>query len=305
MVASDLTLRLGTDADAYPTFEIFQKTIADFMRRTGTAAASGDTDPTAMAQTWELFRPLWDHLSRTGDRFWIAEQEGRAIGYARSILRGGVRELTEFWVLPGQQSAGVGRELLARAFPAEGAHHRVVIATSDPRALARYLKAGVYPYASTFSFTRIPEAVKVPKDLQVEPVADTPDTLRVLASIDREVLGHRRDMDHVWLMEQRTGVVYRRGGEVVGYGYLSKDWGGPFALLNEADFPGVLAHAETQSHALGAESLVFEVPLMNRGAIDHLLQRGYRLDGWVGSLMSDAPFGRFDRYICTSPPFFL
>ena len=77
------------------------------------------------------------------------------------------------------------------------------------------------------------------------------------------------------------------------------------ALLNDGDFPAVLAHAETHMQALGAESVDFEVPLINRFAIDHFLRRGYRMEGWVASIMSDGPFGRLDRYLGTSPPFFL
>ena len=76
---------------------------------------------------WGFFRPLYDHLARTGEHFWIAERDGESIGYARSVLRDGVRELTEFFVLPGHQSAGLGRELLSRAFPTEGARHRVIV----------------------------------------------------------------------------------------------------------------------------------------------------------------------------------
>ena len=78
---------------------------------------------------------------RPATRWWFAEDEatGEAIGYARSILRDGVRELTEFFVLPEAQGAGVGRGLLARAFPADGARHRAIVATMDPRAIARYL----------------------------------------------------------------------------------------------------------------------------------------------------------------------
>ena len=37
--------------------------------------------------------------------------------------------------------------------------------------------------------------------------------------IDRAVLGYRRDVDHVWFAEQRRGLVYRRGAEIVAYGY--------------------------------------------------------------------------------------
>lgn len=35
------------------------------------------------------------------------------------------------------------------------------------------------------------------------------------------------------------------------------------------------------------------------------LKRGYRLDGFMGSIMSDEPFGKFTNYLLSSPPYFL
>src|SRR5262245_46227709 len=61
-------------------------------------------------------------------------------------------------------------------------------------------------------------------------------------------------------------------------GYDPRQWQGPFAVLDPNDFPAVLAHAETQAHALGAESVGFEVPLINKIVVDYLLGRGYKLD---------------------------
>jgi hypothetical protein len=42
-----------------------------------------------------------------------------------------------FFVSPPQQSSGVGRELLSRAFSKSGARYRTIIATLDERALYR------------------------------------------------------------------------------------------------------------------------------------------------------------------------
>jgi hypothetical protein len=106
-------------------------------------------------------------------------------------------------------------------------------------------------------------------------------------------------------MGERTGYLYRRAGEIVGYGYIQKDFYGPFAVLDDQDFPGILAHAETQACELGSDRIGFELPLINRAATDYLMNRGYRLEGFFGSIMSDAPFGKFENYLLTSPPYFL
>jgi hypothetical protein len=67
----------------------------------------------------------------------------------------------------------------------------------------------------------------------------------------------------------------------------------------------VLAHAQNQAAELGADSIGFEVPLVNQSAVVYLLSHGYRLDGFLGSIMSDLTFGKFENYILTSPPFIL
>ena len=48
-----------------------------------------------------------------------------------------------------------------------------------------------------------------------------------------------------------------------------------------------------------------ELPMINRSAVNWLLGRGYRIEPFVVLGMSDEPFGRFENYICTSPPFFM
>jgi len=124
-----------------------------------------------------------------------------------------------------------------------------------------------------------------------------------LARLDLAVLGHRRDVDHIWLLTQRQGYFYQRDGQPVGYGYVGSS-NGPFALLNGADFPAVLAHVESQAAASG-HTFGVEVPLINRAAIDYLLSRGCQLEAFFAFFMSDVPLGRFENYLFTSPPFFM
>lgn len=254
--------------------------------------------------TFERYQALYDHLARTAEHFWVAEREGQVIGYARSTLRDGLRELTEFNVAPGSQSAGVGRELLARAFPANGARRRVILASQDVRAQARYLKSGVYPRFSWTDFSRTPEPVDAATDLTIEPASATRDTLAACAAIDKELFDFSRDADHEFLLGDRQGYLYFRGSRVVGYGYTGTD-NGPFAVLDALDFPAVLAHAETEAARQGVERFALIVPLISRVAISYLLARRFLLAEWFGFFMSDEPFNAFANYIQCSPPFFL
>ncbi len=296
--------RPGTPADSRACFDIFERTIDDLGRRTGGSANATADDPAA----WDIRRPLFDHLAATVDAWWIAEDEvsGRAIGYARSILRDGVRELTEFFVLPETQSGGVGRELLDRAFPADGARHRAIVATLDPRAIARYLRTGLDGRVPMVGLHGVPRIAPVRTDLVPERIDPEMPPFDDLADIDRAALDFRPDADHAWLAGQRSGWLYRREGRAVGYGYHPSRpaWGGPYAALEATDLPVLLADGEAAAAAAGHDDVTFDLPLTARTGLDHLLARGFHVDPFVMLFFTDGPTDGLDRYVLTSPPFF-
>jgi hypothetical protein len=90
---------------------------------------------------------------------------------------------------------------------------------------------------------------------------------------------------------------------VVGYGYAGAG-NGPFALLDENDYPAVLAHAESLA-AENGEEFGAETPLINRKAIEYFTQRKYRIDSFTVLFMSNEAFGKFENYLCFSPIFFM
>jgi len=301
---SPVTYRPGTVADSYAVFTVFEHSLADLAKRMGNSAPTSSSDPEALTRMWAERRSLYEHLANSAAQFWIAEKDGEVIGFSRSILRGDCQQLTEFFVLPENQAAGVGKELFALAFPEIGVSHRSIIATLDSRAQARYLKAGVYPRFPIYYFWRTPEILPEDPDLEFRPITAELETLAVLGTIDLALIEHKRDTDHSWLLADRQGYLYLRDGKPVGYGYLGSR-NGPFALLDAADFPSVLAHAEAQSAQAGHTHFGLEVPMINQAAVDYLLNRGFRMDSFVAVLMNNRPFGKFERYIFTSPPFFM
>jgi GNAT superfamily N-acetyltransferase len=298
-----IAFRRGSVGDSYAVFEIFEATLSDLSQRLGSMTPTSWQDPAALESMWSERRSMYEHLARTSEQFWLAEQNGQAVGFSRSILHDQVRELTELFVLPGVQSAGLGRELLTRAFPAEGARYRCIISSPDIRAQALYLKTGVYPRFLIYYFGRSPEVVELTTDLVHQPITASPESLEILGSIDRSLLGYRRDNIHTWLLGDRQGYLYYRRDRPVGYGYIGIR-NGPFALIDDRDFPAILAHAESEA-AVNKREFGLEVPMINRAAVDYLLARGYHMDSFFGLFMSDAPFGKFENYILTSPPFFL
>lgn len=297
-----ITYRQGTIEDSQSVFNIFVKTIMDYGTRMNVMAITGGNDPAVLESLWRKRRPMFEFLAGSAVQFWVAEKDGEIIAYARSIEHDGHHELTEFFVLPGHQSGGVGRELLERAFPESGARYRSIIATLDERALYRYMKLGVYARFPFKYFYRKAEPVEMETDLAIEPM-QIELHLPELNRLDREILSHEREHLHRWIATTRPGYIYRRGDSVVGYGYVGSN-SGPFAVLDEDDFPAILAHAESLTAAKDREFGV-QTPLINEKAIRYFLERRFQIDSFSALFMSNVPFGKFEKYLCFSPEFFL
>ena len=297
-----ITYRAGTLEDSHDVFQIFVKTIMDYSERMNVMAITGGNDPEVVQSLWERRRPMFEFLAETASQFWVAEKDGEIIAYARSIEHDGLQELTEFFVSPTHQSAGVGNELLSRAFPPSGARYRTIIATLDERALYRYMKMGVYGRFPFKYFYRKAERVDVETDLRIEPM-QLEVHREAIDRIDREILAHTRGHLHRWIAASRDGFVYKRQGEIVGYGYVGSG-NGPFAVLDENDFPAVLAHAESLMAERGKD-FGAEAPLTNAKAIQYFIERKYQIDSFSAIFMSNVPFGKFENYLCFSPEFFM
>jgi GNAT superfamily N-acetyltransferase len=299
-------IRPGTSADLPALHDILVDAVWDLAWRIGIQDSGRVPTPEERAEERQIWQPLLEHLTATADQLWVAERDGKLVGYARSILRDGVRELTEFFVSPEAQTDGIGAELLMRAMP-PGARRTYIMATIDLRAQARYHKLGVYQICSVFTFHREPERVTLPEhpsqdDLAIIPI--TADHLSALGNLDLAVHGHRRDEDHAWLMKNRSGFLLLRQDRPVGYGYVGP-FSGPFAMLDEADFPTALAHAENLAVAQGNEEFGVDVPMLNRTAIDYLLGRKYKLSPFFCFYMCDARHEHISKHvgktIITSP----
>ena len=297
-----ITYRAGRMEDSQSVFQVFVKAIMDYSTRMGVMAITGGNDPEVLESLWQKRRSMFEFLAQTASQFWVAERDGEIIGYARSIEHDGLQELTEFFVSPDQQSTGVGSELLSRAWPKTEARFRTIIATLDERALYRYMKTGVYGRFLFKHFYGKAEKVEVKTDLTVEPM-HLDIHMDDMHRIDRIIINHARASIHKWVGTTRDGFIYKRNDEIVGYGYVGSS-SGPFAVLDDNDFPAVLAHAESRM-AEREGDFGAETPLINKKAIQYFIERKYKIDSFSAIFMSNVPFGKFENYLCFSPEFFL
>ena len=298
-------IRRATADDAEACHEVLWASVTDFGERHGTPLRGTAAEWWASASGEPLHRFLADHAAE----WWVAVEPvaGTLVGYARSIERGGLFELTEFFVMPTSQSRGLGRALIERAFPPGRGDIRSIIATTDVRALARYYGADTSARFPILTLAGAPAGADIVPDLTVHRIdLGSEDDGRTLREIDRSVLDYPREEAEIrWLLGEREGHLYARDGRAIGFAFVGKGGSGPIAALDPIDLPDILLHVESRAHAIGLDTLDLQVPAPNEVATRHLLRRGFRLDPWVNVLMSNRPFGRFDRFLPFGPPVFL
>ena len=296
-----ITIRRGAPKDGKAAFRVLWESANDLARRIG-----ADPIPGTVESSYSGMQMLFEHLAETAAEFWVAvDPSGELVAYARSIEHGGFFELTEFFVLPGRQSAGLGRKLLERAFPSDRGELRVIVATTDVRALGTYIKIGMT--ARTPIVSMIGSAVQL-TDLEPGPatrVRPDDEALAEIAALDREIAGFDRGPTLQWMAETREAILFRDGNRAIGYAFVSRGGVGPIGALDPADLPPILDEVLRRASLAGLETVTFEVPMSNGVALRHLLGRGLRIDPFLTILLSNRDFGRMDRYVANSPPIFL
>ena len=294
-------LRRATADDSRRCFDIFLASVRDLTVRKNIA---WDREEETL---WARIRYLFDRLAAHHAEWWIAQgpATGDALGYARSVERGGLFELSEFFVHPDRQAAGVGAALLARAFPPDRGEVRAIIATTDLPAQARYYRSGCAARFPIAGMIGRPRPATLDPEVEASRLGPDGSDLATVLDIERQVLEFDRGDEIEWLAGIREGYLYRRAGQPIGFAFVSPEGSGPIAALDPANQSVILGHVETRAAALGIEELSLEVPMVNEVAVRHLLDRGLRFDPFYSFLMSSRPFGRFDRFIGFAPPFML
>src|SRR5712691_4797508 len=146
--------RRATPDDVIACHELMWSSVTDLGLRQGTPLEGTATD------WWRSSEPLSRLLAEEAAEWWVAElpSSSQIVGFARSVERDGLFELTKFFVRPDQQSKGIGKELLERAFPRGRGRVRSIIAPSDVRAQARYYAAGTVARFPLFTVGGVPAA---------------------------------------------------------------------------------------------------------------------------------------------------
>jgi GNAT superfamily N-acetyltransferase len=289
-------VRAATIDDAAAIYDVWYKTEFD-----GEPAAPPPHGPL------ELHR----HEIRTGSMF-VAEDERGIAGFAASVARGSFRFLSELFVLPDRQSAGIATALLAEVLPQDGLPI-ATFASDNFAAQAIYVRSGMAPRWPLYY-------------LASEGDLDLPGTGSMKASVgsiddellgaDRVVSGLDRRGDLGFLVDTYDGAAVRlhADGRLAGYGIIRRRndesidlpgaaWIGPAGALDSADAADCLLALASTAHEL-SPVIIIAVPGPH-AALPALLKAGFRIAD-QDTFMCSAPADPADatRYVPISGSFF-
>jgi GNAT superfamily N-acetyltransferase len=167
------------------------------------------------------------HILKTGVLF-VAEDQGQIIAYSGAISRGAITYLTDLFVLPGKQSSSLGKMLLDKAMPANDGQIHCTMSSTDPRALALYIRSGMQPQWPHINL-RLAGLLRDTPALQHSDVdireasANDPEML----AWDTAISGRSREMDHAYWVNEQQGIPlwFERRGQALGYGYARPGMG--------------------------------------------------------------------------------
>jgi GNAT superfamily N-acetyltransferase len=313
-VDGELTFREGLPSDLRATFEL-EKRAWDASRRARGLTPSdirGDHDVEAQ---WVNERPLTEFIAAQEDgRYWVCEQAGRLIAYARVARFGSMDELTEMWVDPDHAGRGVGRELMTRCWPEPPTPDlgRVVLSVGTPVDLTLYTHFGVMPAAGHWHMRiRVSDYL----ERRSHELVDAPATEVVALKAERAVeewkrlepsaIGHERPLLHEFFGRTRSCLaIMDREQERA----LAVCWVSPNAEIGPAVgegtehlVPVVLAALDRVAKMQEPESLGVFCTTSSWWLLDRLRRLGFRVY-WPSWVMCSVPLPGLDRYLGTFPP---
>ena len=162
-----------------------------------------------------------ESLVRTdGPGCWVAERDGRVLGFATSLRREVLWALVTYAVVPGEQGAGTGRLLLDAALGhSVGCLRGMISSSSDAGAVRRYQAAGfdLHPQmvlsgtadrSAAPPLTGVRAATRADRDL--------------MDSADRRCRGAGRGDDHDLLAARSTHALVLETRAASGYAYVDE-----------------------------------------------------------------------------------
>jgi len=238
---------------------------------------------------------------------WVAEDDGDLRGFAFSWVCDGLWFLAQLFVAPGQQTRGIGGELIERTLEqahATGAATRALITFSfNTVSQGLYMRYGMFPRCSIYNLSATAETLRARPDgarLRCAPIDKQAPQLDRLARIDASALGVARTKHHRFLLDDGVtrGYTLHAGtaDECVGYVYVADGHVGPLAVTR-AELAGAAFRAALDLAAeSGAAQVSAFIPGSCESALRTALECGMRITIPM-VLMATRDYGNWAQYL--------
>lgn len=327
MHSNPFTIRPATPADFPAAARIYVLAEDDVMRRQHDRPSQLDDPETAADEALARYDLRLFHDDNP-----VQVQVAVASGHPDDVLGVAAFWIRDHWwyldylyVQPEAQNRGIGRALIERCHALgqeAGCTVFSLFASSDPRAIYRYLRLGLSLQPPTLNLQAGGESLTLPEfpwddGLDALPLgAAEPDftaRLETLGDLDKAVRGTRRAGDlERWLRDGATGSLLTRRdtGAPAGYFLLQPKNNataariGPVVALDLDRVPDVVTRALSAMTPLLQPGLIWKlsIPGQNTAALDPLFAAGFRPRG-LATYLASAPIGQWDRYILRDEDF--
>jgi hypothetical protein len=314
--ATDFGFREGKSRDLRDTFTISALAVHNTASKMGVIDGPPPT-PTQIESEWGAQRDIVEFIAaQPGGSYWVCEDDGEPVGYARVCRFGEMEQLTELMVLPSHHARGIGRELLERCFPHDPTPERgrLVVAAGAPSDLTLYTGFGVMPVAGHWHMRAQASDYVERRALETDvsgPAVHALEGDRAAAEwklLEPPAVSHRRPQLHDFFARTRTclATMDPETGSATGLCWIGKGGDiGPAVAVTPADLVPVVLGALDRI-AKTREPSMFGVYCATDSwwLLRRLRQLGFRVY-WPGWVMSSIPIPGLDRYMPMRPPHLL
>jgi ribosomal protein S18 acetylase RimI-like enzyme len=300
MFAMSTNYRLAKEGDATGISMVFAEAHDDLYRKRGF-----DEAPTNPIPPNPIFAFL---IRKTPDAFWVAEEEGKIVGFSDSFVRGSFWYFAWLFIAPPFQGRYIGRTLLERTLTSwknvEITNRATITFAFNPVSQFLYMKYGMHArepaYCVEAPSNRITESTQSAHGLDFEELTSLKDGSEILRQMDEFVLGFSLDWHHEYFFETKCRCyIFKDKGNPVGYAYVSPGGRvGPMAVNSGHFTEPVIETGLRLAASQGVEKVWYWMPGSNVHAVELALKYEMRLDPAV--FMSTKPFAKWENYLFSS-----
>lgn len=301
MVGVSLDYRRARESDIPSIAKVFATAINDVSIRHG---FSENPVPPSPPNPQYAF---W--LKKDPGAFWVAESEGRVIGYTFSFLRGSLWFLADLFILPEHQGKGVGGALIRKtlgSWRGRRIDNRALITPAFNRAsVSLYMRYGMLPrqpvYVASAPRKAVELSLKGKANAELE--ADEPKVFRTVSpELDRVhtlALGFPSGWHNQFFFEvlKARCLVFRKKGRPEGYSFVSPSGKiGPLVVRSAGSFAAAFDLTLRAAVEGDQENVSMYFPGTNGAAASLSIKHGLRIV-YPMLFLSSRSLGDFENYL--------